>query len=129
MLRRPPRSTRTDTLFPYTTLFRSRSQIDVRSAEPVLKPLAVHFRMAFQRKDVRPSRKIMVRIAGRRRQQGHIFRQVEAVALHVEDRCVSHRAQRRFPAWLGMGDWVKSHLLLRGGLDIGSPPDRQHMSA
>src|SRR3546814_11038837 len=26
MLRRPPRSTRTDTLFPYTTLFRSRVQ-------------------------------------------------------------------------------------------------------
>src|SRR3546814_9726318 len=26
MLRRPPRSTRTDTLFPYTTLFRSASQ-------------------------------------------------------------------------------------------------------
>src|SRR3546814_12715009 len=29
MIRRPPRSTRTDTLFPYTTLFRSR---DVRQA-------------------------------------------------------------------------------------------------
>src|SRR3546814_14275940 len=28
MIRRPPRSTRTDTLFPYTTLFRSR---DLRS--------------------------------------------------------------------------------------------------
>src|SRR3546814_10754371 len=27
MIRRPPRSTRTDTLFPYTTLFRSRSDI------------------------------------------------------------------------------------------------------
>src|SRR3546814_5603190 len=26
MLRRPPRSTRTDTLFPYTTLFRSRQE-------------------------------------------------------------------------------------------------------
>src|SRR3546814_7249564 len=26
MLRQPPRSTRTDTLFPYTTLFRSRSR-------------------------------------------------------------------------------------------------------
>src|SRR3546814_11237401 len=26
MLRRPPRSTRTDTLFPYTTLFRSAEQ-------------------------------------------------------------------------------------------------------
>src|SRR3546814_16511165 len=27
MIRRPPRSTRTDTLFPYTTLFRSRSRV------------------------------------------------------------------------------------------------------
>src|SRR3546814_3389021 len=27
MIRRPPRSTRTDTLFPYTTLFRSRRDI------------------------------------------------------------------------------------------------------
>src|SRR3546814_2556151 len=30
MIRRPPRSTRTDTLFPYTTLFRSRAR---RAAE------------------------------------------------------------------------------------------------
>src|SRR3546814_10087990 len=29
MLRRPPRSTRTDTLFPYTTLFRSADEITV----------------------------------------------------------------------------------------------------
>src|SRR3546814_6950653 len=28
MIRRPPRSTRTDTLFPYTTLFRSRSALE-----------------------------------------------------------------------------------------------------
>src|SRR3546814_6933166 len=28
MIRRPPRSTRTDTLFPYTTLFRSASSAD-----------------------------------------------------------------------------------------------------
>src|SRR3546814_2446391 len=28
MIRRPPRSTRTDTLFPYTTLFRSRPRAD-----------------------------------------------------------------------------------------------------
>src|SRR3546814_13824066 len=31
MIRRPPRSTRTDTLFPYTTLFRSRVQRRVAS--------------------------------------------------------------------------------------------------
>src|SRR3546814_8237489 len=30
MIRRPPRSTRTDTLFPYTTLFRSNEQRDGR---------------------------------------------------------------------------------------------------
>src|SRR3546814_11093919 len=29
MIRRPPRSTRTDTLFPYTTLFRSRQRMAV----------------------------------------------------------------------------------------------------
>src|SRR3546814_16308473 len=28
MIRRPPRSTRTDTLFPYTTLFRSQTRAD-----------------------------------------------------------------------------------------------------
>src|SRR3546814_6047982 len=32
MIRRPPRSTRTDTLFPYTTLFRSRLLAAVRPA-------------------------------------------------------------------------------------------------
>src|SRR3546814_5597789 len=31
MIRRPPRSTRTDTLFPYTTLFRSLHQREQRS--------------------------------------------------------------------------------------------------
>src|SRR3546814_8225667 len=30
MIRRPPRSTRTDTLFPYTTLFRSLARADDR---------------------------------------------------------------------------------------------------
>src|SRR3546814_21030105 len=32
MIRRPPRSTRTDTLFPYTTLFRSRTRLSVTPA-------------------------------------------------------------------------------------------------
>src|SRR3546814_20241801 len=33
MIRRPPRSTRTDTLFPYTTLFRSRGGPSIISAD------------------------------------------------------------------------------------------------
>src|SRR3546814_9193858 len=36
MIRRPPRSTRTDTLFPYTTLFRSAATADLRSGNPAL---------------------------------------------------------------------------------------------
>src|SRR3546814_7431112 len=40
MIRRPPRSTRTDTLFPYTTLFRSRKR-DAEAhqcVQPILHP-------------------------------------------------------------------------------------------
>src|SRR3546814_11981085 len=36
MLRRPPRSTRTDTLFPYTTLFRSRLPLAAHGARGAL---------------------------------------------------------------------------------------------
>src|SRR3546814_16715175 len=46
MIRRPPRTTRTDTLFPYTTLFRSRAVVvhladhassELHGAEPALE--------------------------------------------------------------------------------------------
>src|SRR3546814_20446875 len=40
MIRRPPRSTRTDTLFPYTTLFRSLS--DVLSADTFIRMKREH---------------------------------------------------------------------------------------
>src|SRR3546814_2967806 len=41
MIRRPPRSTRTDTLFPYTTLFRSaiRAQVPVPHGERSRTPV------------------------------------------------------------------------------------------
>src|SRR3546814_18672430 len=40
MIRRPPRSTRTDTLFPYTTLFRSaRWHVENNVADGVQRPL------------------------------------------------------------------------------------------
>src|SRR3546814_2097272 len=45
MIRRPPRSTRTDTLFPYTTLFRSRHilrlEMDFRHAAVIAGDEAV----------------------------------------------------------------------------------------
>src|SRR3546814_12114294 len=43
MIRRPPRSTRTDTLFPYTTLFRSSRQREVSCCEASrLRPGSLH---------------------------------------------------------------------------------------
>src|SRR3546814_13408074 len=44
MIRRPPRSTRTDTLFPYTTLFRSDPAAVLRVQR---KPLSFHLREFF----------------------------------------------------------------------------------
>src|SRR3546814_3256742 len=44
MIRRPPRSTRTDTLCPYTTLFRSLASLILLFAWPVLRGLHFAFR-------------------------------------------------------------------------------------
>src|SRR3546814_10146085 len=42
MIRRPPRSTRTDTLFPYTTLFRSIERLQMLDAVVEKALLALH---------------------------------------------------------------------------------------
>src|SRR3546814_9277640 len=47
MIRRPPRSTRTDTLFPYTTLFRSSA--DIVSDSPDDQRLVVDYRVHYAR--------------------------------------------------------------------------------
>src|SRR3546814_8140996 len=62
MIRRPPRSTRTDTLFPYTTLFRSGAA----PIDPEL-PAGHAYILAF-RKSTRPNR-------GRREQVTGSYRQ------------------------------------------------------
>src|SRR3546814_14585922 len=61
MSRRPPRSTRTDTLFPYTTLFRSRVVFDAHS--PTEREGAVDFA------DLRDLKAARFREARRREEQ------------------------------------------------------------
>src|SRR3546814_2356726 len=64
MIRRPPRSTRTDTLFPYTTLFRSKARTARRRfpsrhrcpKRTVTAPLCRAPRPAFQRRRRTPAR-------------------------------------------------------------------------
>src|SRR3546814_4290970 len=45
MIRRPPRSTRTDTLFPYTTLFRSHGQLDPTAEQIAESTLQATYRL------------------------------------------------------------------------------------
>src|SRR3546814_17062310 len=61
MIRRPPRSTRTDTLFPYTTLFRSGRLC----AGLALRPCAG---AELQKKSVLPAEQLRPKIARRRAQ-------------------------------------------------------------
>src|SRR3546814_20168177 len=66
MIRRPPRSTRTDTLFPYTTLFRSPAFPPRAGADPLSGP-AAHRR----RRPPTPSRAVRRRPAVARPRRGH----------------------------------------------------------
>src|SRR3546814_7902427 len=71
MIRRPPRSTRTDTLFPYTTLFRSPRHDPASVAQSRDAPRAEWCRPAFhtcratscRRSDSRPDRVVRWRAA------------------------------------------------------------------
>src|SRR3546814_6736478 len=79
MIRRPPRSTLTDTLLPYTTLFRSHLQVVEHGAEE--RPVARHLRENFAAVglDAVPQR---VADAVPRRQAGAVLRPGE----HPRDR-------------------------------------------
>src|SRR3546814_16373101 len=50
MIRRPPRSTLTDTLFPYTTLFRSLERVDVIKIPAERERMAADFRLLVHRR-------------------------------------------------------------------------------
>src|SRR3546814_6333816 len=59
MIRRPPRSTRTDTLFPYTTLFRSQPS----TVPPIFTPSPLRFAPLRQRENRLPRRPLRGRFA------------------------------------------------------------------
>src|SRR3546814_20735165 len=65
MLRRPPGATRPDTLFPYTTLFRSRriTQQRARDRDPLALP-ARQPRPAFTEEGIEPLRQCAQEIGG-----------------------------------------------------------------
>src|SRR3546814_15726408 len=76
MIRRPPRSTRTDTLFPYTTLFRSDDSATIRVSLDIGGLL----------NDGRQARKptVDVHFHGRGREADLARRFIDTVALHLD---------------------------------------------
>src|SRR3546814_10762054 len=76
MIRRPPRSTRTDTLFPYTTLFRSR--IKGYAAEEILGKSFARFFTPEDRAAGKPERALAAaRASGRHEDEGWRVRSEE----------------------------------------------------
>src|SRR3546814_5012140 len=78
MIRRPPRSTRTDTLFPYTTLFRSRPRAGGRP-RPALCQTAVmavqdHRTARYRRQDARARTAHQIGAARRDRRRAAVAR-------------------------------------------------------
>src|SRR3546814_20112722 len=63
MIRRPPRSTRTDTLFPYTTLFRSSDRKSEQSARARAANQSPYYRDDIAR-DHRPDQHLLARLFG-----------------------------------------------------------------
>src|SRR3546814_16213354 len=103
MIRRPPRSTRTDTLFPYTTLFRScRSRADWDKQLPSLRDRGAD---RFQRggcravlpvpPDRRPARRVAHADHHRRRLAGARFPAVRRTAARMADDAQEEECERR----------------------------------
>src|SRR3546814_6037595 len=123
MIRRPPRSTRTDTLFPYTTLFRSRASQWLASAPP--RPLPSQGRELLQEQRVDGS------AAG---QRVKLLQQAGAGAQHVVDAqpgALAQVVQRLDPRRRGalraeVGDAAGiDPQVVAAGLDGGDPVELQ----
>src|SRR3546814_11370087 len=91
MIRRPPRSTRTDTLFPYTTLFRSTQ---LQGCHPFGQPCAK--RLADRRVDVetigrRTGLTHVAHLGDHRASDGVLYVRI----LEDDERCVAAKLQDR----------------------------------
>src|SRR3546814_3815019 len=87
MIRRPPRSTRTDTLFPYTTLFRS-CQFDSFFLNQIIQQLKVLMRLCSSRSYQHPFQSLSIqgspRIDGLMQAESKILLPLAFIALTAD---------------------------------------------
>src|SRR3546814_5304469 len=97
MIRRPPRSTRTDTLFPYTTLFRSAGVVDENlRAAPAFADFAMQAIAVLPATGVERVRRGLA--AGGDEFRHHRLAAVELAAGNGDDRTSTRQAARDFAA-------------------------------
>src|SRR3546814_8383293 len=122
MIRRPPRSTRTDTLFPYTTLFRSQRDLGRQALRQQVLVRLVAQRLDDAAGDGQRCTASFAQVLGRRvLRLGHqILERLQlGVVLFLDQRRQSYAGRR-----LGFGAGIASALFLlaeyaRGPLDGG----------
>src|SRR3546814_3792467 len=88
MIRRPPRSTRTDTLFPYTTLFRSRKRRRQHHRPRSRPAAAMRGREGLVQVDVH---RIDAQVAGTHTPDDRV--EIGAVAIDIAARGVNRRSE------------------------------------
>src|SRR3546814_16739973 len=101
MIRRPPRSTRTDTLFPYTTLFRSK--VEHRK----------HANLAFERRHVDPGHHALHRATDSRLDRYRMGKQSRQVELAARLIVISIALRRRQLIHFDQGHACHRSLLFR----------------
>src|SRR3546814_8516377 len=92
MIRRPPISTRTDTLFPYTTLFRSH-QRQIRRNRIVVRSACSHIVSEGQRNVIRRDRLASRRFTGLRINRRRFNRPVGSDRLYFGFRSEEHTSE------------------------------------
>src|SRR3546814_6220275 len=113
MIRRPPRSTRTDTLFPYTTLFRSPLLLRVTRPDDHLVGLLVVARA-----------RTLGRLAPRRDRMTAARGPAFATAVRMVDRVLRDAARQRALAQPAIATRLGEVLVLVVG--VRHRPDRRH---
>src|SRR3546814_11938614 len=79
MIRRPPRSTRPDTLFPYTTLFRSCSDIASQFSDFVRERGAPQVVLAGGAREFLPDEEVMPGVRGKRKDGRNLVAEWQAL--------------------------------------------------
>src|SRR3546814_13267286 len=102
MIRRPPRSTRTDTLFPYTTLFRSTVPALGQVLHAARQVHAVHAQRALQPVEIEHRVDVVFKVAVALDEVGHRHVAVTALSLGPGDDDVAANLRvARAPAEIG----------------------------